>query len=215
MTATVYHKILGHLKEKFVNLPGITKQIREKRQQQNVRNFHGSIFFLIWRFCSVIPVCIVSLLPNEILLTNSGFYLYFITQWIISVYETCGVSFFFMATYTIFNKTNEMGKNGERALFRKITNRFRNKLRLMKEQILDFDLLVHAPWTTVNRHHNLYRHPSLDMPINVHQDNLMLAPLNLARGTLIQKMIGFGQIMMRFFYDIFCIFSQDIEYKMA
>ena len=83
----------------------------------------------------------------------------------------------------------------------------------MKEQILDFDLLIHAPWTTVNRHHNLYRHPSLDMPINVHQDNLMLAPLNLARGTLIQKMIGFGQIMMRFFYDIFAYFLKILSIK--
>ncbi len=39
LTAAVHYRILTHLKEKFVNLPGITQQIRDNRHKQNLQNF--------------------------------------------------------------------------------------------------------------------------------------------------------------------------------
>lgn len=88
--------------------------------------------FLTWRFVSVVPYCIISLLPRELMVNNKqhggGFAFFFLTHWIVSVYETCGVSVFFLATYTIFDKTNHMGKH-KTPLCKKLVHEFRTKVR--------------------------------------------------------------------------------------
>ena len=111
LTLGVHRKILYHLNEKFVNLPGITAQIKLKRKKQNVCNFRGSIFFSTWRFCSVLAMCVICLLPGKIMSQPNGFILYIVIHWISSVYETCGVSIFFLASCTIFNNGNLMGNS--------------------------------------------------------------------------------------------------------
>ena len=108
----VHRKIMNHLNEKFVNLPGITTQIRQKRQKQNDWHFYGSIIFSTCRLVSVLPLVILCLLPPEIMGKQEGFVLYFTFHWISSVYETCGVSLFFISSYVIFNNRN-MGKPKE------------------------------------------------------------------------------------------------------
>jgi hypothetical protein len=71
----VHRKIMNHLNEKFVNLPGITAQIRLKRQQQNDWHFYGSIIFSTCRLVSVLPLVILCLLPPEIMSKQAKLYI--------------------------------------------------------------------------------------------------------------------------------------------
>ena len=71
----VHRKIMNHLNEKFVNLPGITAQIRLKRQQQNDWHFYGSIIFSTCRLVSVLPLVILCLLPAEIMSKQAKLYI--------------------------------------------------------------------------------------------------------------------------------------------
>jgi hypothetical protein len=123
LTILVHKKILYHLNDKFVNLAGITSQIRERRHRQNAKNFMRSIFHQIWRLTSVVPLCVVSLLPAYVVASDLGHVLYLVAHFICSVYQSCGVSVFFLTTSTIFNKKNHMGK----------TNVLLSKKRLIKK----------------------------------------------------------------------------------
>ena len=103
----VHKRILSHLNEKFVHLPGITLQIREKRQRQNVLNFYGSLSFSAWRFVSILILCTINLVPSYLMNSTSGFVIYLLSNWLCSLYETCGISVFFLATCTIFNSRHD------------------------------------------------------------------------------------------------------------
>ena len=88
-----------------MNLAGITDQIRKRRQKQNDTHFKGAVLFQIWRIFAVIPACILSLCASSSLIPlesakNINLSLHFFT----SIYQSCGVASFFLATYTIFNR---------------------------------------------------------------------------------------------------------------
>ena len=102
---TLFHKrILTHLNDKFVNLAGITAQIRERRKKQNASNFKGSVLFQLWRLFAVLPLCILSLFPGSFVQSGKGQIIYLIFHFFSTIYQSCGVASFFLATYTIFNR---------------------------------------------------------------------------------------------------------------
>ncbi len=60
--------------------------------------------------------------------TSYGFTLYISVHWVLSVYESCGASLFFLATYTIFNKRNHMGKRNHKTVCKKVWSEIRQRL---------------------------------------------------------------------------------------
>ena len=139
MTTLFHQKILTHLNEKFVNLAGITKHIRERRKKQNASNFKGSVLFQIWRLFAVVPVCILSLFPSSFVQSEQGQMVYLIFHFSTSIYQSCGVASFFLATYTIFNRKNHMGKLSisHEILARRLLRRISKRLQKVRQNITD------------------------------------------------------------------------------
>ena len=97
-TVVVHWQILSHLNTKFVNLAGITKQIRDKRHFQNKINFLASLFHQACRLFSIIPFCIVCMLHRP------HYKLFMIAHFVSYTYESTAVSCFYLTTNSIFDK---------------------------------------------------------------------------------------------------------------
>ena len=121
LTGILHWQILSHLNTKFVNLPGITAQIRQKRRFQNKIHFWGSLLYQICRFLSVIPLCFacIQVVPN--------YKFYLITHFVSYTYESCGLSCFYLSMSSIFDKRNN------KFWIIKIAERFRRKLRITRD----------------------------------------------------------------------------------
>ena len=87
-----------------MNLAGITDQIRQRRQKQNDAHFKGAVLFQIWRIFAVIPACILSLCTSSLIPLESAKNMILGLHFFTSIYQSCGVASFFLATYTIFNR---------------------------------------------------------------------------------------------------------------
>lgn len=98
LTVIVHWQILTHLNTKFVNLAGITKQIRDKRHFQNKINFVASLIHQACRFFSIIPFCIACML------TKPHYKLFMLTHFVSYTYESTAVSCFYLSTSSIFDK---------------------------------------------------------------------------------------------------------------
>ena len=106
LTVLTHYFVLKHLTKCYVNLPELSIALKQRRRNQNVSNFKRCISATCFRFVMTFPLFLASLFPIDFLQHTEGIMVYLSLHFVSSIYESCGPSFGYLSSRTVFTTRN-------------------------------------------------------------------------------------------------------------